>query len=87
MIEKTLNLYVRPDAEKDEGFFYFVTDPQYDYTWTQDHDIKLGQVSVSFLAPEDLTEDELRKKAIDTLKDKQEQIRYPYKYSKTSNKD
>lgn len=75
MIQKTLKLYMRPDSDEEDGFVYFVTDPAYGYSWTQDHDINIGDVDVSFNVPNDLTEDELRRKAIDTLKDKQDAIR------------
>lgn len=75
MIEKTLKLYIRPDRDEEQGFKYFLLDPAFGYQWTQEADIEIGEVAVQFIIPEMLTDDDLRLKAIETLKKKQEAIK------------
>ncbi len=72
---KSLKLYIRPDRESDTGFIYYVDDSEYTNHWPKDVDIHIGEVEVFFHPPEELDENELRLKAIQTLRDKQEKLR------------
>lgn len=66
-----LNLWVIADPTEEEGFRYMLTDKSH-YMYSDE--IFIDEVIVDFNPPENLSEDDLRKKAIQTLKDQQQKI-------------
>ena len=67
------HLFIAPDKESERGFNYRIV-PSY-FRWIAGDDwIKVGDVNIDYVIPNDMTEDELRQKAINTLKEKQERV-------------
>ena len=64
-------VYLRLDIDSDCGYRHVLVDPENRY-WVNDEDIKLEQVEVSYALVKEYSQDELRLKAIATLRDKQQ---------------
>lgn len=71
---ETLRLFVRPDLEECNGMKLMLINKDHEY-WMNDSDIKLDEVVINCEYHSEFTTDELRKLAIQTLKDKQERAR------------
>lgn len=72
--DKQMHLFVRPDSESKSGMLFFLV-PDHMRYWTSSSDVRIGQTEVLFDIPDDLSEDQLREKAIETFRDKQKEIR------------
>ena len=70
-----MHLFVRPDSTADSGMEFFVV-PEHMRYWASGNDnVRIGETDVLFSIPDNLSEDELRQKAIETFRDKQKEIR------------
>ena len=74
-MQMNVKLYIRPDRKNKKGFVYYIDDAAHTSHWPRDADIHIGDVDVMLALPTELNEDELRRRAIMTLRDKQATIR------------
>jgi len=72
-MKDTQYLFAESDIKSPTGMSFFLVPQRYEY-YPGDECIKLGEVEVTYLYPMKLSEEELRKKAIETLKDKQQRV-------------
>jgi hypothetical protein len=74
-MQKTVKLYIRPNQEIKRGFAYYIDDSEFSNHYARSTDIHIADVEVMFQVPPELNADELRQRAIKTLRDQQSRIR------------
>jgi len=66
-------LFVESDASKDTGMNFFIVPDRYEY-YPNDEQVKLSEIEIKYKIPEGISEQDIREKAIKTLRDKQERV-------------
>ena len=72
--DSKMHLFVRPDSGADSGMEFFLV-PEHMRYWAGSSSVRIGETDVVFSIPDNLSEDEMRQKAIETFRDKQKEIR------------
>lgn len=73
-INKKMCLYARPNDDSESGFDWLLIEERHRW-FMNDHDVMMDTVVVEFFPPEDMSTDEITMKAIETMREKQKQIR------------
>lgn len=66
-------LFIESDEKSEEGMAFLLTNKRHQWA-TRDDQINLGEVEATYKIPADLDADSIRKKAIETLRAKQDRI-------------
>lgn len=74
MEKATMQIWAIPDAEVKRGFRLMLCDPERSFYMYASDEIKIGETEVVFSPPEDMTEEAMVRKAIETLEKKQEVV-------------
>lgn len=69
-----MDIWAIPNADSDQGFDLMLVPPSKSW-WMSGADVKIGTTVVQFDPPEEMSREEMTRKAIETLRDKQQQIR------------
>lgn len=72
-IQTNMLCYARPNADEETGFKLLLVEKDLKW-WMNDEDICIATVPVEYFPPDDMSEEELIMKAIESLRDKQKQI-------------
>lgn len=71
--EEEMHLFVESDTEALNGMKFFLVPKRYRWA-TNDEQVKIEDVVVTYGLPNDLTQDQIRLKAVETLREKQERV-------------
>ena len=72
-IQEKMTLFVRPCSEGENGFKVMSVNEVHKF-WMLDEDINIGQVTVDYQLPEDMTHETLALKSVATLKERQKKV-------------
>lgn len=68
-----MDIWAVADADADDGFRLILVPPEKKW-WMNDDDVKIGTETVTYHPPENMSREEMARKAVETLRDRQKQI-------------